>query len=264
MLGAALLACAAYARAQFDHQHQAWGEVLRKHVVVSEGGRASRVRYGAIARDRAALATYLDGLSKVSEAEFKTWTNAQQLAFLINAYNAHMIELILTRYPDIKSVWDFGKLFNNPFQRKFFMLFGRSFSLDNIEHDLIRAKGVYDEPRIHMAVNCAAIGCPMLREEPFVPEKLDRQLEEQVVRFLSDRTRNRYSAPANVLEVSAIFKWYSGDFTAGFREIRAPAHFFARYAAQLADGAEHQQAIREQKAAVRFLDYDWKLNDAAR
>ncbi len=264
VVGVALLAFTASARAQFDHEHRAWGELLKQNVVVIDGGRASRVRYAAIARDRAALTAYLAGLSRVSEPEFKSWSNDQQLAFLINAYNAHMIELVLTRYPDIKSAWDFGKLFNHPFRRKFFTLFGRGFSLDNVEHDTIRAKGVYDDPRIHMAVNCASIGCPMLREEPFVAEKLDRQLEEQVVRFLSDRTRNRYFAPANVLEVSEVFKWYSVDFTSGLKGILSREHFFARYAAQLADDPEHRKAIRDRKAAIRFLDYDWRLNDAVR
>ncbi|MBI1990430.1 MAG: DUF547 domain-containing protein, partial [Betaproteobacteria bacterium] len=144
----------ARAHAQFDHQHKAWGELLKKHVVLIDGGKASQVRYAELARDRAALTAYLASLSRVSEAEFKSWGKEQQLAFLINAYNAHMVELILTRYPNIKSVWDFGKFFNNPFKNKFFTLFGRAFSLDNIEHDTIRAKGVYDDPRIHFAVSC--------------------------------------------------------------------------------------------------------------
>ena len=184
----------------------------------------------------------------------------QQLAFLINAYNANMIELVLTRYPKIGSIWDFGKIFNNPFKNRFIKLFGRDYSLDMIEHETIRAKGVYDDPRIHMAVNCASIGCPMLREEAYVGDRLERQLEEQVVRFLSDRSRNRYNAAANVLEVSEIFKWYREDFESGYRGIRSREQFFAKYARELADGAG-EQAIREQKAAIGHLDYDWRLND---
>ena len=79
-----------------------------------------------------------------------------------------MVELVLTRYPDLKSVWDFGKVFNNPFRNRF-RLFGRESSLDTIEHEMIRAKGVNDEPRIHMAVNCApqrrgpGVGAPVER-----------------------------------------------------------------------------------------------------
>lgn len=257
----ASLMLAAAAHAQFDHQHSSWTSLLKKHVVLIDGGRASQVRYAAFAKDRPALKAYLQTLSKVPEQEFKGWTRDQQLAFLINAYNAHMVELVLTRYPDIRSVWDFGKLFNNPFKRKFFTLFGREFSLDMIEHDTIRARGVYDDPRIHMAVNCASIGCPMLREEAYVAARLDRQLEEQVIRFLSDRSRNRHNAASNALEVSEIFKWYSEDFTSGLKGFTSREQFFAKYADHLADAPEHRKAIREQSVAFKFLEYDWALND---
>lgn len=261
---AAALTLAASAHAQFDHQHKAWGELLKIHVVLIDGGKASQVRYAALAREREALKAYLANLSNVSEAEFRDWGKEQQLAFLINAYNAHMAELILTRYPNLKSVWDFGKVFNNPFKKKFFTLFGREFSLDNIEHDTIRAKGVYDDPRIHMAVNCASVGCPMLREEAYVADRLDQQLEQQVVRFLSDRTRNRFNPALNTLEVSEIFKWYSLDFTSGLNGIKSREQFFAKYAVQLATAPEEQKIINDRKASIGFLEYDWSLNDVKR
>ena len=254
----------ARAHAQFDHRHQAWSELLKKHVVVIDGGKASQVRYAALAIDRAALKAYLASLSAVSDAGFRGWSKEQQLAFLINAYNAHMIELILTRYPNIKSVWDFGKLFNNPFKQRFITLLGREVHLDDIEHGMIRAKGVYDDPRIHFAVSCASIGCPMLLDEAYVADRLDQQLENQVVQFLSDRSRNRYNAERNALEVSEIFKWYAEDFSSGLKSINSREQFFARYASLLADHSEHQKLIRDQKADIRFFGYHWGLNDAKR
>jgi hypothetical protein len=260
----AVALCGAFvsgAFAQFDPQHKAWTALLKKHVVLIDGGKASQVRYSDIAKDRAALRAYIASLAKVEEAEFRKWGKDDQLAFLINAYNANMIELVLTRYPRIESIWDFGKVFNNPFKNRFIRLLGREMSLDAIEHETIRAKGVYDDPRIHMAVNCASVGCPMLREEAYVGERLDRQLDEQVVRFLSDRSRNRYNASSNTLEVSEIFKWYREDFESGYRGIRSREQFFAQYATQLADGAG-AQAVRGQKAAITHLDYNWRLNDA--
>jgi hypothetical protein len=256
------MAATAAAAQGFDHEHKAWTALLRKHVVLIDGSKASQVRYAGFQKDRAQLKSYTEALSRVTEGEFKSWPRDRQLAFLINAYNAHMVELILTRYPDIQSVWDFGKVFNNPFKQRFFTLFGREFTLDMIEHDTIRARGTYDDPRIHMAVNCASTGCPMLREEAYVGERLDQQLEEQVVRFLSDRSRNRYSPGANVLEVSEIFRWYAADFTSGLKGIRSREQFFAKYASALADASDQRKLIREQKAEVRFLVYDWGLNDA--
>lgn len=255
------LATSSAALAQFDHTHAAWTALLKKHLVLVDGGKASQMRYAGMAADRAQLKSYLDALAQVSETDFKSWNKNQQLAFLINAYNASMVEKILLRYPNIKSVWDYGKLIGNPFRDSFISLFGRKVTLDNIEHDTIRAKGVYDDPRIHMAVNCASIGCPMLREEAFIGDRIGAQFEEQVVRFLSDKSRNRYNAANNALEVSEIFKWYSVDFTSGLKGVRSREQFFAKYASLLSDNAGHQKIIRDGKAEIRHLDYDWSLND---
>ena len=224
-------------------EHQAWDQLLRKHVVVLDGGSASQLRYAGMAQSRKELKGYLDGLSGVSEAEFRGWPRAEQMAFLINAYNAFTVEKILTRYPDIRSIWDFGKLFGNPFNDEFFSLFGRKFTLDRIEHETLRKH--YREPRIHYAVSCAAVGCPMLREEAYVAARLEQQLDEQAVRFLSDRTRNRYRD--GKLEVSKIFDWFKEDFEP--REA-----YFAHYAGVLAypGGA----------VPISFLEYDWSLNDS--
>ena len=266
LLRSAFLAVALYgtfspvALAQFDRQHKAWAALLKKHVVLVDGSKASQVRYAEMAKDRAALRSYLESLSKVEEAEFRKWSKDDQLAFLINAYNANMVELILTRYPKIDSVWDFGKIVSNPFKNRFIKLFARDVSLDVIEHETIRAKGVYDDPRIHMAVNCASVGCPMLREEAYIGDRLDRQLEEQVVRSLSDRSRNRFNAATGALEVSEIFRWYREDFESGYKGIRSREQFLAKYAPQLADAAG-EQAVRGQKAAIRHVEYDWRLND---
>jgi len=253
----------------FDHDHKAWAALLKKHVVLLDGGKASQMRYAGLAQDRAALKNYLDTLSKVSAQEFAGWSKPQQMAFLLNAYNAFTAEKILTRYPNIKSIWDFGKIFGNPFKDKFFMLFGREFTLDMVEHETLRKPGAYNEPRVHFAANCASVGCPMLREEPYVAERLEAQLEEQTRRFLSDRSRNRYSAADNTLEVSEIFKWFSEDWTSGYRGFdgKGPAmqsreQFFAKYAALLSDQPAQQKLIAERKAAIRHLDYDWALNDA--
>ena len=148
------------AAAQFDHTHSAWSTLLKKHVVLLDGGKASQLRYAAMAADRAALKAYLDTLSVVAESEFRGWTKPRQMAFLLNAYNAFTVEKVLTRYPNLKSIRDFGTVFGNPWKDRFFRLFGRESWLDHVEHDLLRAKGVYDEPRIHYAANCASVGLP--------------------------------------------------------------------------------------------------------
>jgi hypothetical protein len=235
----------------FDHAP--WDALLKRHVVVLEDGKASRLRYADMARDREALRGYLASVSGVKAEEFRLWARGEQMAFLINAYNAFTVEKILMRYPDIASIWDFGRFFTNPFRDRFFTLLGRPFSLDDIEHETLRKD--YRDPRIHYAVNCASIGCPMLREEAYVAARLEAQLDEQAVRFLSDRSRNRLAGER--LEVSRIFDWFKEDFEP--REA-----YFARYAALLADDEAGRRRITQGKARLVFLEYDWTLNDARR
>jgi hypothetical protein len=209
-----------------------------------------------------ALRAVLDADQKVTRAEFDAWTKPQQEAFLINAYNAFTVEKILTRYPDIRSIRDFGSFFGNPWKDKFFTLFGQPAYLDMIEHEMLRKPGVYDEPRVHVAVVCASIGCPMLRDEAFVPEKLDAQLEDAMRRFLSDRSRNRYDPRSGKLEVSKIFDWYGKDFEHGWHGYASVKATLARYADLLADRPDDRARVKAGEADVTFLDYDWSLNDA--
>ena len=245
----------------FDHGHTAWSALLKKHVRVLEGGRASQLRYAGMAADRAALKAYLASLSAVSASDFAAWPKPQQMAFLINAYNAFTVELVLTRYPKLASIKALGGFLQSPWQQKFVPLLGQVVSLDAIEHDMLRARGRYDEPRIHFAVNCASIGCPSLREEAYVAERLDAQLGEQARRFMSDRSRNRWSVASQRLELSKIFDWYGEDFQLGHRGIGSVQAFCAGFANELADAPADRDRIRSQRVEVSHLAYDWALND---
>lgn len=255
LLAAACLAAASPAAAAFDHSHAQWGSLLHTHVSWITGGHASVVDYDGMQGDRKTLQAYLAALSQVTQQDYDGWTRAQRLAFLINAYNAFTVELILTRYPDLESIKDLGSLIQSPWKKRFFQLLGKPRTLDELEHGMIRAPGVFDDPRIHFAVNCASVGCPALRPEAFVPEKIDQQLEDGVQRFLSDRGRNR--ADSEALYVSKIFDWYGVDFAAKAGSV---ANWLARYADQLTADPALQRRIREAKLPVRFLDYDWRLN----
>lgn len=250
------------ATAGFDHRHAAWDTLLKQHVVVAPSGNASTLRYAALQTQRAALKAYLDNLSAVAPASYSTWTRAQQLAFLINAYNAFTVELILTRYPDLKSIKDLGSFVQSPWKKKFFRLLGQERSLDEVEHEMIRAPGAFDDPRIHVAVVCASIGCPMLRNEAFVAERLDAQLDDALRRFLSDRSRNRFDAGAATLSVSKIFDWYRKDFERGHKGFDSLQTLFARHAEVLGPTPQAQAEIRAGRYKLAFLDYDWALNDA--
>lgn len=247
--------------ADFDHGHHTWNDLLQRHVFWIRSGVASEVDYAGFKEDREALKQYLESLSAVTMNQFEAWTKDRQLAFLINAYNAFTVELILTKYPDLKSIKDLGSLFSSPWKKEFFVLLGAERHLDWVEHDMIRKPGVYDDPRIHAAVNCASIGCPALRNEAFIAEKLDAQLDDNMRRFMSDDTRNRYNPKTEKLEVSKIFDWYGGDFEKGYRGIDSLNAFFGQYADQLAETPPNREKIKNGQVKIDFLSYDWGLND---
>ena len=259
-----LAASAAFTRVGWsqglDHRHAAWSQLLSQHVVLLRNGQASEVRYAGFAAQRDDLRRYLSSLSGVTRAEFDAFTKAQQMAFFMNAYNAFTIELVLTRYPNLKSIKDLGNLLSSPWKLRWIKLLGDTVSLDDIEHGWLRKRGAYDDPRIHFAVNCASTGCPMLREEAYVPDRLEQQLDQQTRRFMSDRTRNRWNEPLGRLEVSRIFDWYADDFRLGHKGIDSLQRFMAKHAPLLADKEAERKRLQSPQVAIHFLDYDWRLN----
>jgi len=273
-MGALLLAMPVVAHAEAS-LHEAFSVMLEKYVVpinpvttrdgVEIKGTSTEVNYAGFKSSQTELTAYLKSLSTVSQETFNQWDKNTQLAFLINAYNAYTIDLILTRYPDLTSIRDLGGFFSSPWKQAFAPLLGEKRTLDGIEHGLIREKGVYNEPRIHFAVNCASIGCPALREEAYVGEKLDEQLEQQTVRFLSDNSRNYLDG--NTLHISKIFSWYKEDFEMKWRDSSSLAGFIAQYdkALSFKDGSPLDdsdiKAIMSGNSDIEFLDYNWALND---
>jgi hypothetical protein len=245
----------------FDHSHAAFTGVLTKHVRWNTAGTATAVDYRGIQANKAELTAYTKALSAVTDVEFKTFTKAQRQAFLINAYNAFTLELILSKYPNLKSIKDLGSLLRSPWKQAFVPLLGKTRSLDDIEHTLLRGAKDFDEPRIHFAVNCASIGCPALRPEAFKADQLTKQLIDQTQRFLRDRTRNRWNAEDETLELSSIFDWYGGDFERGFLGAKSVSQFLAGYQASLGLNKAQFELLKKGELDLDYTDYDWRLND---
>jgi hypothetical protein len=238
--------------------HQAWNQLLATHILPIDGGKATVVNYQGMLADRQELQRYLQTLSQISESQFKQWSTPHQLAFLINAYNAWTVELILTAWPDVKSIKELGGLFSSPWRKKWLALLGKTRSLDDIEHDLIRGSGRYNDPRIHFAVNCASIGCPALRSEAYDGNRLDAQLDEQTRLFLRDRNRNRVDN--NVVKLSSIFEWYREDFERGWQGFKRLEDFLLAHADALNLSTTQMQRLNNGEINIEFLDYDWRLN----
>jgi hypothetical protein len=243
-----------------DHGYAAWDALLKKHVRWLPDGKQSRANYKGFAADRAELKKVLDGFSAVSASQFGAFSKDQQQAFLINAYNAFTVEIILSKYPDIKSIKELGSFNRGPWKNEFFTLLGEKHHLDWIEHEQLRPK--YAEPRVHVAVNCASIGCPALYPEAFTAPKLDAMLEDGMRRFLGDRTRNRYEG--GKLQVSNIFKWFKEDFEKGNKGFGKLEDVFAKYADLLTTDEAARGQIKAKTVSISHLDYDWSLNDTGR
>lgn len=224
---------------------EAWAEVLRTHQ------RGGGLDYAALQRDRDALDRYLMSLA---EARPEAWGEAEQKAFWSNAYNAVMAHYVLEHYPGIESVREIDGVFDE----LTFSIAGEAMTLDEIE---TRARDLGD-PRVHFSVVCASTSCPDLREEPYRGEVIDRQLDDALQRFLSDPEKGlRYDEEDNTLWLSSIFKWYAGDFTGGSTVVA----FFAR--GRVVDWllphlpAALAEQVRRREPKIRYLDYDWSLND---
>lgn len=230
---------AAHAQA-FDHKHTGWNTTLSQSLDAS-----GRVRYATLKKELTPshpFTVYVQSVQQVSEVEYQKWTPAEQKAFLINAYNALTVKLIVDNYP-VKSIKKIGGLFTKPWSVKFFRLFGGKIqSLDPIEHEWLRPK--FKDYRIHAAVNCASESCPPLRRSAFTADQLDAQLDEQMKAWLSDPTRNDLSGAT--LKLSKIFDWYKKDFEQWGGGVLKVVSKYATI-----HGKDY-----------KFLDYNWDLNEA--
>jgi len=244
-----------------DFDHGRWNLLLSKHVIVSADGLSTAVDYASLGVNREPLQSYLEETSRVSRASFDAWETSDQLAFLINLYNAATVELILDNMGSsdpIDSIRDIGSLLTSAWELERVALFGNLVTLDAIEHDMIRGWGRYNEPRIHFAVNCAAIGCPALRAEAYTGTALEEQLEDATRNFLSDRSRNYFDGRR--LRLSSIFKWYREDFERSWGGSNALGEFVARYSSELGLSVEQSNELTRGDMGIRFLSYDWGLN----
>ena len=243
----AIAAPPAVAADAFDHRHGALDALLRQHV------RDGSVDYASLQARPKPLDDCLDRLAAVTETEFNPWPEKDRLAFLINLYNAATLKLIADHYP-VKSIKDIGGFFRGPWKQPVVRLFGRTITLDDLEHGIIRAQ--YPDARVHFALVCGAKGCPPLRAESYAGWQLDAQLDDQGRVFLAQSAKNRVEAAARTVWLSPLFKWFAEDFeTAAGSMLQFVTPFFP-------EAARHALAGGDFK--VDYTSYDWSLNDQAK
>ncbi len=228
-----------------DIDHSTWGSFLSRYVSTGANG-VNLVNYGGVTPgDKQVLKSYIASL----EAAQPTAMNRDAaMAYWINLYNAKTVDLIIDNYP-VKSIKKVGGGFFNtgPWDDKVVTVEGRALSLNDIEHGILRP--IWNDPRIHYAVNCASIGCPNLATQPFTSANLASMLD-QTARDYINHPRGA-SVENGRLIVSSIFKWYKGDF--GGTDAGVIAHMRQYANGNLAAALGSVNSISDDR-------YDWGLN----
>lgn len=225
----AIVSIAGVGEPKFDHSP--WDRLLKKHV--SDNG---NVNYEGFKRDIVELDSYLSLLSATKPKS--DWSRNDAMAYWINAYNAFTVKLMLNNYP-LKSIMSING--GKAWDLQFIKIQGESYSLNNIEHDILRNK--YPDPRIHFAVNCASVSCPKLFNSAFFAEGLNEKLEKAAREFINNSSKNVLSA--NKAQVSKLFDWYKGDFT---KE------------GTVADYINKYSTTKLTTPKITYKEYNWSIN----
>lgn len=190
-------------------------------------------------------------LTSLSNIQVQTLSKGEMLTLLINLYNALVIAQILKKYPlqsilptvlGIPNWLSFLQFFSKPIYR----LHNQQVSLNYIEHKMLRQQ--WQEPRIHFALVCAAVGCPLLRNEAYQPTRINEQLEADATRFINNPDKVRYLPESNLLQCSKIFKWYEKDFLQVASSIPSYVN-------------QYLSTTVTESVSLQYLPYDWKLNE---
>lgn len=216
-----------------------------------------RVDYEAVKTD-ADLQAFVDQIAQISPDTHPSFfsSRADSLAFWINAYNACVLAGVSKAYP-ISSVTEIAPAFGF-FKIYRFVVGGRRFTLDQIEHEVIRKQ--FADPRIHAAINCAAVGCPRLLNEAFIPDKLDDQLNSVMRDMIRSPMHVHINRETRVVSLSAIFDWFSSDFTS-YVQAREAGEIVLDYISLFLSKDDTQYLQNHPDLKIVFLDYDWSLNN---
>ncbi|MFT5618147.1 MAG: hypothetical protein ACI85I_001378, partial [Arenicella sp.] len=212
-------------------EHQIWNQLAKTYV-----SSAGKVNYKGLKSKLPDLVAYLLVLEKNTPTS--QWSRNEKLAYWFNLYNASTVYLVATNYP-VNSIKDING--GKPWDKKFIKSGSELYSLNDIENGIVRKN--FNEPRLHVAFNCAAVSCPILSNEAFSPAKLNSQLNSLSKKWINDTSKNKISETE--IQISQIFNWYKVDFKAGV--------------IPFING--HSSVKANQEAQITYLEYNWKLND---
>ncbi len=189
-----------------------YAEILKSYV-----DNKGMVNYKQLKANRAKLDSFTREISRLDDQTYIKWSNKDKIAFWINAYNGLTLKAIIDNYP-IKSSFFKSRIYpknsirqiSGVWDKKKYKVMGKDRTLEQIEHEILRKQ--FKEPGIHVALVCAAMGCPPLRNKPYAGDRLEEQFDDQTRRFLSDPTKFKIDRENGKVSLSPIFKWFGSDF----------------------------------------------------
>lgn len=234
----------------FDHEHGLWTDILKEHVV--ERSTRTLFNYSKLKKNPLLLEKYLSNLSAVTRSDFLAMKKNEQLSFLINAYNAFLIKMVLDQYP-IKSIQELDGAFSTFQSKKSFTLLGEEMSLDKLAHDWIEGK--FTRPESLFALTRASLGHPVLLKHAYTPRKLREQLLLAKKLFLKNHENNYFELQTKTLWLSPVLNEYR------LKLEKKGSNLKTVVASDVAGGPVERKLILKKESRVKFVEYNWALND---
>jgi len=226
---------------------KAWDGLLKKYVgpTTIAGVQLAGIDYPGVKKDPAYSKLIAD-LKSFSPATLKT--PEEKMAFWINVYNIMAVKMVVDHYP-VDSIKDAGGLFGSVWKKKVGVVGGKEVTLNDIEHEILRKMG---DPRIHVAIVCASVSCPDLRNDAYTADLLDAQLDDQFKQFLENRGKGlEVDSGKGRVTLSKIFDWFEEDFEPNGGVLL----FLSRYAPE-----KDRSFLKKGNVDVSYLNYNWDLN----
>ncbi|MCG8547372.1 MAG: DUF547 domain-containing protein, partial [Alphaproteobacteria bacterium] len=201
--------------------------------------------------DRKALKRYID---RLANTQISRYSRSEQMAYWINLYNALTVQVILDHYP-VDSIREInispGLFAFGPWDKKLITIEGQEVSLNDIEHRILRP--IWQDPRIHYAVNCASIGCPDLQQTAFTGSNLERMLDEAATAYINHPRGVRLDN--GELTVSSIYVWFQEDFGDSDKAVIEHLKQYAK---------PSLKSALESKTEIDDDEYDWDINETGK
>ena len=243
-----------------------YAEVLKSYV-----DNKGMVNYKQLKANRAKLDSFARQLSKLDDQTYMKWSNNEKIAFWINAYNGLTLKAIIDNYP-IKSSFLKSRIYpknsirqiSGVWDKRKYNVMGKARTLEHIEHEILRKQ--FKEPGIHVALVCAAMGCPPLRNKPYVGDELKEQFDVQSRRFFSDPKKFSIDRNGGKVSLSPIFKWFGSDFIGkyGMRKtlprLNENETAVINYLSRIL-GEDDRDYLLKGNFKIKYLSYDWSLNE---